>query len=93
MRTNRGFLNEEQRREKVRAWALNKEREKYGSGEGKAEADGAGREKGLEKGSSEDVWEKRRRKLRGAFGADWGALETKGRERAESEPQEFQKEQ
>lgn len=32
VRTNRGFMNEERRKETVRAWALNKEREKYGGG-------------------------------------------------------------
>lgn len=73
-------MDEERRKETVRAWALNKEREKYGKGRGRGE--------GEEKGSSEDVWEARRWKLRGAFGGDWGVLEGEARERAELEGQE-----
>lgn len=79
MRTNRGFAGEEQRAETIRMWAADKERAKYGRGGG----DGMER-----KGSSEDVWEKRRWKVRGAFEGDWGVLEREARERAESEMQE-----
>lgn len=70
------------REESVRAWALNREREKYGFG-GKDGEEGSGGGGGLEKGSSEDVWEARRWKVRGAFGGDWGDLEREARERAE----------
>lgn len=83
-------MSDEQRRERVRAWALNKEREKYGFGEGSRRKEGGGNWEGLEKGSSEDVWEKRRWKVRGAFGEDWGILEREARERAEFESQKTQ---
>ena len=73
-------MDEGRRKETVRAWALNKERVKYGGRGGEA---GGG--EGLEKGSSEDVWEARRWKLRGAFEGDWGVLEKEARERAELE--------
>lgn len=53
------MAGEEGRRERVRAWAAGREREKYGGGE---------------KGSSEDVWEARRWKVAGAFGGDWADL-------------------
>ncbi len=71
------------REETVRAWALNREREKYGKRRGGGE-EGEG---GVERGSSEDVWEVRRWKVRGAFGGDWGDLEREARERAEVEVQ------
>ncbi len=69
------------REETVRAWALNREREKYGKGRR-----GEGMVEG-ERGSSEDVWEVRRWKVRGAFGGDWGDLEREAGERAEVEVQ------
>lgn len=77
------MIDARRREETVRAWALNRERVKYGKdddGEG-----GGGGE--LEKGSSEDVWEARRWKVRGAFEGDWGDLEREARERAELEVQ------
>ncbi len=67
----------------MRAWALNREREKYGKGLGE-EGGGDGLEK---KGSSEDVWEARRWKVRGAFRGDWGVLEREAREQADAEMQ------
>lgn len=82
-------MNEERRKETVRAWALNKEREKYGGGRrvGKGVGEGEGGGDGMEKMSSEDVWEARRWKVRGAFEGDWGILEREARERAELEMQ------
>ena len=89
-------MDEERRKETVRAWALNKEREKYGGrgrmgmgkGVGGGDGDGDGDGDGMERGSSEDVWEARRWKVRGAFEGDWGILEREARERAELEMQE-----
>ena len=60
MRTNRGFMSDEERAKKVLERGVRREREKYG-GEGR--------------GSSEDVWERRRRKVQGAFDGDWEALQ------------------
>lgn len=72
-------MSEERRVETVQAWALNREREKYGKGKGDVMEGG---------GSSEDVWEARRWKVRGAFQGDWGVLEKEARERADLEMQE-----
>lgn len=71
-------MDEGRREETVRAWAMNKERAKYGKNE---EGDG------LEKGSSEDVWEARRWKVRGTFEGDWGDLVQEGGVKAEVEMQ------
>ena len=60
MRTNRSFMSDEERAKKVLERGVRREREKYG---------GDGR------GSSEDVWERRGRKVQGAFKEDWDALE------------------
>lgn len=57
-------MDTKRKEETVQAWALEKEREKYGTRDGD----------GLGKGSSEDVWEARRWMVRGAFGGDWGDL-------------------
>ena len=78
-------MNEERKAETIRAWALNKEREKYGKGgDGSSEGneDGIGMGDELGKVSSEDVWKVRRWKVRGAFAADWGVLERDAEEMA-----------
>ena len=82
-------MDGERRAETIRAWALNREREKYGRGGDLGERDGEGGGSGdvMEKGSSEDVWEARRWKVSGAFAGDWGILEREARERAETEMQ------
>lgn len=54
-------MSDEERAQKVLERGVRREREKYG---------------GERKGSSEDVWERRGRKVQGAFNADWEALET-----------------
>lgn len=53
-------MSDEERAKKVLERGVRREREKYG-GEGR--------------GSSEDVWERRGRKVQGAFNADWNAVE------------------
>ena len=53
-------MSDEERAKKVLERGVMRERERYG-GEGK--------------GSSEDGWERRRRKVQGAFNGDWEALE------------------
>ncbi|KAK0508249.1 hypothetical protein JMJ35_009333 [Cladonia borealis] len=63
MRTNRGFMSDEERAKKVLERGMRREREKYG---------------GERKGSSEDVWERRGRKVQGAFNGDWEALQSQG---------------
>lgn len=73
MRTNRGLGGEEGKREAIREWAAEKERGKYGGGEGGG--DGFGR------GNSEDVWERRRWMVGGAFEGDWGVMEREAREK------------
>ena len=60
MRTNRSFMSDEERAKKVLEKGVRREREKYG-GEGR--------------GSSEDVWERRGRKVQGAFNGDLDAME------------------
>lgn len=82
-------MDGERRAETIRAWALNREREKYGRGGdlGERDGEGGGSGDGMERGSSEDVWEARRWKVRGAFAGDWGILESEARERAEMEMQ------
>ena len=60
MRTNRSFMSDEERAKKVLERGVRREREKYG-GEGR--------------GSSEDVWERRGRKVQGAFNGDLDTLE------------------
>ena len=64
MRTNRGFVGDEEKEVRVLKRAVDREREKYGEG-----------------GSSEDVWEGRRRVVRGAFEGDWGFVEEMSRGR------------
>lgn len=61
MRTNRSFMSDEERAKKVLERGVRREREKYG---------GKGR------GSSEDVWERRGKKVQGAFNGDLDALES-----------------
>ena len=63
MRTNRGFMSDEERAKKVLERGMRREREKYA---------------GERKGSSEDVWERRGRKVQGAFDGDWEALQSQG---------------
>lgn len=60
MRTNRiSLLGEEERKERVRGWYENREREKYGRG----------------KVSSEDVWGKRDVTVANAFEGDFEGVE------------------
>lgn len=68
--------------------------EKYGGGGGDDDdgegGDGGGTEEGVEKvgkGSSEDVWEARRWKVRGAFGGDWVGVEREVGEKVDLEMQ------
>lgn len=60
MRTNRSFMSDEERAKKVLEKGMRREREKY-RGEGR--------------GSSEDVWERRDRKVQGAFNGDFNTLQ------------------
>ena len=70
-------MDEGRRGERVGVWAVGRERGRYGGGDG--DGDGVGG------ASSEDVWERRRWKVRGAFEGDWGVVGGEGRERAEGE--------
>ena len=54
-------MSEEERAKKVLERGVMREREKYG---------------GERRVSSEDVWERRRKKVEGAFNGDWEALQT-----------------
>lgn len=90
-------MSEERKRETIRAWALRREREKYGGSGGDDDDDGeggdgvgAGMEDGvakLGKGSSEDVWEARRWMVRGAFGGEWVGVKREVGEKVDSEMQ------
>lgn len=70
-----GGGGQNQRGERIRAWAAEREREKYGS----RGVNGEGVEGKM---SSEDVWEARRWMVRGAFGRDWGLDEGEAGESA-----------
>lgn len=89
-------MNEERKKETIRAWALKREREKYGGGSDDDGEGGDGGGGGMEmeegvgkvgKGSSEDVWEARRWKVRGGFGGDWVGVEREVGKKVDSEMQ------
>ena len=69
----------------IRERAAGKEREKYGVRRGK----GVGND---EQRSSEDVWQARRWKVKGAFQRDWEFLEKEAKEAREGADVEMEKE-